>query len=41
VTPFLLQRVAERTAGRSVGANVAALLHNAHVAARLAVALVP
>jgi pseudouridylate synthase len=41
VTPFLLQRVAERTGGRSVNANVAALLHNAHIAARLAVALLP
>ncbi len=41
VTPFLLQRVAERTGGRSVGANVAALLHNAHIASRLAIALLP
>lgn len=39
VTPFLLSRVAERTGGRSVHANVAALLHNAHIAAKLAAAM--
>lgn len=41
VTPFLLARVAERTGGRSVHANVAALLNNGRVAAHLAAALVP
>ncbi len=40
VTPFLLARVAERTGGRSVHANVAALLNNARIAALLAASLV-
>ncbi len=39
LTPFLLQGLAERTQGRSIDANVAALLNNASVAARLATAL--
>jgi pseudouridine-5'-phosphate glycosidase len=41
VTPFLLARVAERTGGRSVHANVAALLNNGRVAALLAAAILP
>lgn len=36
VTPFLLDRIAEHTEGRSLEANVALLVHNAAVAARLA-----
>lgn len=36
VTPHLLASLAHATGGRSVDANVAALLHNARVAARLA-----
>jgi pseudouridine-5'-phosphate glycosidase len=39
VTPFLLARVAELTAGQSVRANVALLHNNATVAAQVAVAL--
>lgn len=39
VTPFLLRAVAEATGGRSLDANVALLLNNAHVAASVAVAL--
>ena len=39
VTPFLLRAVAARTGGRSLEANVALLLHNARVAAEVAVAL--
>jgi pseudouridine-5'-phosphate glycosidase len=39
VTPFLLSRVAEATAGASLSANVALLENNAAVAARIAVAL--
>jgi pseudouridylate synthase len=38
VTPFLLDRMRILTGGDSVRANVALLRHNAHVAARLAVA---
>lgn len=38
-TPWLLQRVAELTEGRSVQANVALLRHNGRVAARIAAAL--
>lgn len=37
-TPFLLARVAELTNGRSLEANVALVLHNARVAAEIAVA---
>ncbi|MBN1179144.1 MAG: pseudouridine-5'-phosphate glycosidase [Anaerolineae bacterium] len=36
VTPFLLARLSEQTAGRSRDANVALLLHNACMAARIA-----
>jgi len=39
VTPFVLARVAELTAGRSQRANVALLVNNARVAARIACAL--
>jgi len=39
VTPFLLGRLRELTEGRSVFSNLALLRHNAHVAARLALAL--
>jgi pseudouridine-5'-phosphate glycosidase len=39
VTPFLLSRVAERTGGRSLAANLALLENNARVAGRVAVAL--
>lgn len=39
VTPFLLQRIFEMTAGRSLAANVALVLNNAALAARIARAL--
>ena len=39
VTPFVLAKVLELTGGRSQKANIAALLNNAHVAARIALAL--
>lgn len=39
VTPFLLQRINELTAGRSMRANLALLLNNARLAARIARAL--
>jgi pseudouridine-5'-phosphate glycosidase len=39
LTPFLLKRIAEVTAGASVRANRALAVHDAEVAARLAVAL--
>ena len=39
LTPYLLHRMAERSGGRSLGANRALLLNNAHVAAEVAVAL--
>jgi pseudouridine-5'-phosphate glycosidase len=39
VTPFLLDRLAELTEGKSVCSNRALLLHNARIAAALAVAL--
>jgi len=35
-TPFLLERIAARTAGRSLAANIALVLNNANVAARIA-----
>ncbi len=38
-TPFLLSRVAARTTGRSVAANVALIRNNARLAAEIAVAL--
>jgi hypothetical protein len=39
VTPFLLQRVMERTEGRSLAANVALIESNARLAAEVALAL--
>lgn len=36
VTPFLLERVRARTAGRSLAANIALVLENARLAARIA-----
>lgn len=39
VTPFLLERVADRTGGRSLEANLALLEENARVAGEIAVAL--
>jgi pseudouridylate synthase len=39
VTPFVLERIATATAGRTVAANVALVEHNAAVAATLAAAL--
>lgn len=39
VTPFVLERIAAATAGRTVAANLALVEHNASVAAALAVAL--
>jgi pseudouridine-5'-phosphate glycosidase len=38
VTPFLLRRIVERTAGRSLATNVALVKHNAEVGAAIAVA---
>jgi pseudouridine-5'-phosphate glycosidase len=40
VTPFLLARLAEITGGRSLRANQALVIQNAHLAARIAVELV-
>jgi pseudouridylate synthase len=39
VTPFLLSRIFELTGGRSLDANIALVLNNARLAARIAVAL--
>jgi len=39
VTPFLLQRIFELTAGRALSANIALVLNNARLAARIAVAI--
>lgn len=39
VTPFLLQRIFELTEGRSLEANIALVLNNARLAARIAAAL--
>ena len=39
ITPFLLSRIAEATAGRSLAANRALVVHNALVAGRIAVEL--
>jgi pseudouridine-5'-phosphate glycosidase len=39
LTPWLLARVAALTEGRSIAANAALIVHNAAVAARLAIAL--
>jgi len=41
VTPFLLQRVSELSGGASLQANLALLLNNARLAARIAVELTP
>ena len=38
VTPFLLARLAEVTAGRSLASNIALVKNNARVAARIAAA---
>lgn len=40
VTPFLLQRIFERTEGASLRANIALVLNNARLAARIAAAIV-
>jgi pseudouridine-5'-phosphate glycosidase len=37
-TPFLLARIADRTEGRSLTANIALVLHNARLAAEIAIA---
>ena len=39
VTPFLLQRIFELTEGRSLQANIALVLHNARLAAAIAIAI--
>jgi len=39
VTPFLLSRVNELTGGNSLAANIALILNNARLAARIAVEL--
>ncbi len=39
LTPFLLQRIFERTGGRSLTANIALVENNARVAAEIAVEL--
>ena len=39
VTPFVLGRIADATAGRSIPANLALAEHNAAVAAEIAVAV--
>ncbi|HKC88921.1 MAG TPA: pseudouridine-5'-phosphate glycosidase [Blastocatellia bacterium] len=39
VTPFLLSRIAEKTAGRALGVNIALLKNNARIAGAIAVAL--
>ena len=39
VTPFLLQRIAELTKGKSISANLALLLNNARLAAQIAKSL--
>ena len=41
LTPFLLQRVNELTDGKSMRANLALLLNNAHLAAQIAKAMAP
>ena len=38
-TPFLLARVAELTGGESLASNIELVLNNAHLAARIAIAL--
>ena len=39
VTPFLLSRIFDLTEGRSLDANIALVLNNARLAARIAIAL--
>ncbi|HKQ72108.1 MAG TPA: pseudouridine-5'-phosphate glycosidase [Blastocatellia bacterium] len=39
VTPFLLSRIAEKTAGRALGVNIALLKNNARIAGAISVAL--
>jgi pseudouridine-5'-phosphate glycosidase len=39
VTPFILSRVAEKTAGRALGVNIALLKNNARIAGAISVAL--
>jgi pseudouridine-5'-phosphate glycosidase len=39
VTPFLLSEIGERTQGRALAANIALVLNNARLAARIALAL--
>jgi len=39
VTPFLLKYLAEHTEGESLDTNIALILHNAKVGAKIAVAL--
>ena len=39
VTPFLLQRIFELTEGRSLASNIALVLNNARLAARIAAAM--
>jgi pseudouridine-5'-phosphate glycosidase len=39
LTPFLLQRISELTAGRSMSTNLSLLLNNAKLAAQVAVAM--
>ncbi len=39
ITPFVLRRVSELTAGKSMSANIALLLNNARIAGQIAVAL--
>ena len=39
VTPYLLARIGERTAGAALAANIALVVNNARLAARIAVEL--
>ena len=39
ITPYVLRRVSELTAGESMRANIALLLNNARIAGQIAVAL--
>jgi pseudouridine-5'-phosphate glycosidase len=41
ITPFLLERVRQLTAGRSLEANISLILNNASIGARIAVAMSP
>jgi pseudouridine-5'-phosphate glycosidase len=40
ITPFLLKHIAEHTKGESLEANIALVLNNARLAARIAVSMV-